>query len=58
MVTAGSIGDRLGRYSAKATGIKTIEVNRHEMARGKSIIPDLEVPDLRQFADKMKQLVR
>jgi putative hydrolase of the HAD superfamily len=55
-----NIGDSLERdiLAAKATGIKTVWVNRHGMSRDESIVPDLEVSNLAQLVTTVRRLTR
>ena len=52
------IGDSLERdiLGAKAVGIKTVWVNRHGMSGDKSIVPDIEVSNLKQLVGIITQL--
>ncbi len=52
------IGDSLERdiLGAKAIGMKAAWVNRYGVSRDESIVPDLEVPNLRQLVITIKQL--
>ena len=52
-----NVGDSLERdiLGAKATGIKTVWVNRHGMSRDESMVPDLEVSNLGQLVATLGQ---
>jgi len=54
--SAFNIGDSLERdvLGAKVVGIKTVWINRHGLSRDGSIVPDYEVPNLRQLMDIIK----
>jgi putative hydrolase of the HAD superfamily len=53
-----NIGDSLERdiQGAKALGIKTVWVNRHGLPRDESIVPDIEVSNLKQLVGIITQL--
>jgi phosphoserine phosphatase len=51
------IGDHLERdiRGAQAVGMKTVWVNRDRVTRDESIVPDLEVTDLKQLTEKLRK---
>ena len=50
------VGDRLDRdiAGAEAVGIKTIWLNRNEIQRDDSVIPDMEISSLEKFKQKLE----
>lgn len=56
--SAWMIGDSLERdiLGAKALGIKTVWVNRHGLPRDESIVPNIEVSNLKQLVGIITQL--
>jgi len=55
-----NIGDSLERdiRGAKAVGMRTVWVNRRGTARDESIVPDMEVSNLRQLVENIEQLTQ
>ena len=55
-----NIGDSLEKdiLGPKAIGIKTVWINRYEMSRDESIVPDLEVSELGQLVAIVRQLTK